>query len=98
MLIVGLVTLREHPLNPSTSSPHYNPNARCAYHSDSPGHDTSNYWALKNNIQDMIVVKEIEFDPYETPNVIIALMPNHDKGVNSINALEDADSDCDLDC
>ena len=79
-----MVTLKEPPQNPNTSSPYYNPNARCAYHSDSPGHDTSNCWALKNKIQDMIDAKEIEFDPPETPNVIISPMPNHDKGVNAI--------------
>ena len=33
-------------------------------------------------------------DPPETPNVIIAPRPNHDK---TVNAVEDADSDCDLD-
>ena len=45
----------------------------------------------------MIDAKEIEFDPPETPNVIIVPMPNHDKGINSINVVEDADSDCDID-
>ena len=76
MLKAGLVTLREPPQNP---------NARCAYHSDSLGHDTSNCWALKNKIQDMIDSKEIEFDPPETPNVITTPMSNHDKGVNAID-------------
>ena len=33
----------------------------------------------------MINAKEIEFDPPETPNVIIALMPSHGKGVNAID-------------
>ena len=84
MLKAGLVTLREPPQNPNTSSPRYNPNARCAYHSDSPGHDTRNCWALKNNIQDMIDAKEIELDPPETPNVITTPMPNHYKGINFI--------------
>src|ERR1044072_577700 len=28
----------------NTSSPKYNPNARCAYHSNSPGHDTNKCW------------------------------------------------------
>ena len=32
----------------------------------------------------MIDSKEIEFDPSETPNVIIAPMPKHDKGINAI--------------
>src|ERR1051325_9525708 len=68
-----------------TSSPRYNPNAKCAYHSNSPGHSTDDCWALKNKIQDMIEVKQIEFDPpVETPNVINAPMPNHDKSSNAI--------------
>ena len=79
-----LISLWDPPQNPNTSSPKYNPNARCAYHSNSPGHDTNNYWALKSNIQDMIDNKEIEFDSSETPNVITAPMPKHDKGISSI--------------
>ena len=30
----------------------------------------------------MIDAKEIEFDPPETPNVITAPMPKHDKGIS----------------
>ena len=45
---------REAPKNPNTTSPKYNPNARCAYHSDSPGHNTDECWTLKNKIQDVI--------------------------------------------
>ena len=33
----------------------------------------------------MINSKQIEFDPPETPDVITAPMPNHDKGVNVID-------------
>ena len=33
----------------------------------------------------MIDNKEIEFNPPETPNVITAPMPKHDKGISSIN-------------
>ena len=72
MLKVKLITLRDPPTNPNTASHQYNPNARCAYHSDSPGHDTNNCWPLKDKIQDMIDAGEIEFDPPETPNVITA--------------------------
>ncbi|KAI5404731.1 hypothetical protein KIW84_051766 [Lathyrus oleraceus] len=94
MLKANLITLRDPPANPKTTSPCYNPNTRCAYHSDSPGHDTNDCWLLKNKIQDMIDAGEIEFDPPETPNVITAPLPNHDK---TVNVVEDADSDCDLD-
>ena len=38
----NLVTLNEALKNPNTASPYYHPNARCAYHSKSPGHDTNN--------------------------------------------------------
>ncbi|KAI5422655.1 uncharacterized protein LOC127076396 isoform X2 [Lathyrus oleraceus] len=85
MLKAKLITLIDPPTNPNTTSPRYNPNARCAYHSDSPGHDTNDCWSLKNKIQDMIDAGEIEFDPPETPNVITAPMPNHDKTVNAVD-------------
>jgi hypothetical protein len=94
MLKVNLITLRGPPANVNTASPRYNPNARCAYHSDSPGHDTNDCWLLKNKIQDMIDAGEIEFEPPETPNVITAPLPNHDK---TVNAVEDTASGCDLD-
>ena len=32
-----LITLQDPPQNPNTSSPKYNPNAKCAYHSNSQG-------------------------------------------------------------
>ncbi|XP_050874331.1 transcription factor ABORTED MICROSPORES isoform X1 [Lathyrus oleraceus] len=94
MLKANLITLRDPPAKPNTTSPRYNPDARCAYHSDSPGHNTNDCWSLKNKIQDMIDAGEFELDPPETPNVITAPLPNHDK---TLNAIEDADSDCDLD-
>ncbi|XP_058741110.1 uncharacterized protein LOC131613458 [Vicia villosa] len=73
------------PPNINTSSPRYDPNARCAYHSDCVGHDTNNCWTLKHKIQDMIDAGEIEFDPSETPNVITAPMPKHDRAVNAVD-------------
>ena len=33
LLRSNLVTLKEAPKNPNTTSPHYHPNAHCAYHS-----------------------------------------------------------------
>ena len=67
LLKAELITLRNPTQNPNTTCPKYNPNAKCAYHSNSPGQDANNCWALKNKIQDMIDNKEIEFDPPETP-------------------------------
>ena len=59
LLKVKLITLHDPPSNPNTSSPKYNPNAKCAHHSNSLGHDTNNCWAMKNKIQDMVDNKEI---------------------------------------
>ena len=67
LLRSNLTNLKEAPKNPNTSSPWYNPNARCAYHFDSPGHDKNDCWDLKNKVQDLIEAKEIEFDPPENP-------------------------------
>ena len=77
MLKAALITLKASLRNPNTSAPTYHPNERRAYHSDSPGHDTNNCWALKNKVQDMIDSKEVEFDPPGAPNVITTSMPNH---------------------
>src|SRR4051812_9174486 len=63
LLKLELITLKNPPKNPSTSTCSYNPNVRCAYHSNSPGHNTNNCWTLRNKIQDMIDAGEIEFDP-----------------------------------
>ena len=84
LLKANLVTLHDPPANPDTSSPKYNLNTKCAYHSNSPGHETDQCWALKNKIQDLIDNKTIEFDPTPTPNVITTPMPNHGKGVNVV--------------
>ena len=64
MLKATLVTLRDPPQNPNTSSSHHNPNVRCAYHSNNPGHDSDNYLALKNKIQDLIDEGIVEFMQY----------------------------------
>ena len=42
LLKAELITLKDPPQKPDTSSPKYNPNVKCAYHSDSPGHNTDN--------------------------------------------------------
>ena len=80
----NLVTLHDPSSNLNVSSPKYNPNAKCAQHSNSPGHETGQCQALKNKIQDLIDNKTIEFDQPTTPNVITAPMPNHGKGVDAI--------------
>ena len=40
LLKANLVTLCDPPANPDTSSPKYNLNTKCAYHSNSPGQET----------------------------------------------------------
>ena len=87
------MTSRDLPSTPDTSSPKYNPNAKCDYHSSSPGHETDQCWALKNKIQDLIDNKTIEFDPPPTPNVITTPMPKDDKGVNEVNSVGDSDEE-----
>ena len=61
LLRLNLVTLRDPPKNLNTTSLKYNPEERCAYHSDSPGHDTDDCWALKNKIQDLINQRVVDF-------------------------------------
>ena len=85
LLKSNLATLKEAPRNPNTASPRYNPNARCAYHSESPGHDTNDCWALRNKVQDLLEAKEIEFDAPKKSNVITAPMPKHGRGVNAVD-------------
>ena len=80
LLKVKLITLKDPPQNPDTSSPKYNPNVKCVYHSDNLGHDTDSCWTLLNKIQYLIDNKEIEFDPSKAPNVITAPIPNHGQG------------------
>ena len=84
LLKLNLTNLKEASKNPNTSSPYYHSNAKCAYHSDSVGHDTNNCWALKNKIQDLIDAKEVEFDAPEKPNVISAPMLKHGHNVHAI--------------
>ena len=77
LLETKLVTLRDPPKNPNRTPSRYNPNVRCAYHSDSPGHATDDCWTLRNKVQDLIDAKEVQFDSPEAPNVITAPLPKH---------------------
>ena len=71
-LSTNLVTVREAPKVVNTASPKYNPNSRCAYHSDSPRHSTDDCWALRNKVQGLIDAKEVQFEAPEKPNVVTA--------------------------
>ena len=61
LIEVELIVLRDPPRHPNTAAPGYNPNARCVYHSNSPGHDTDSCWALRNKIQDLVKETTLEF-------------------------------------
>ena len=84
LLSTNLVTIKEAPKVVNTASPKYNPNSRCAYHFDSPGHTTDDCWALRNIVQDLIDAKEIQFEAPERPNVVTAPIPQH-----RVNAIEE---------
>ena len=84
LLSTSLVTVKEALKMLNTASPKYNPNARCTYHSDSPGRSTDDCWALRNMVQDLIDAKEMQFEAPERPNVVTAPMPQH-----GVNAVED---------
>lgn len=96
MLKEKLITLRDPPAKPNTASPQYNPNARCEYHSDSPGHDTNDCWPLRNKIKDMIDAGEIEFDSPETLNVITTPVPDYDKHVPQTGLFSRCAENCDF--
>ena len=63
LLAVKLIALKDPPKTLNINSLKYNPDERCAYHSDSPGHDTDDCWSLRNKIQDLIDGRVLEFMP-----------------------------------
>ena len=67
LLKLNLITLLPPYSAPANPAPGYKHNARCAYHSNSPGHDTEDCGPLKHRIQDLIDEKIIDFGPPEEP-------------------------------
>ena len=63
LLEVNLLTVKDPPQKLNISSPRFNPDEFCVYHSCSPGHSTNDCWALKNKIQDLIDIGVLEFMP-----------------------------------
>ena len=61
MLKLNLAILKDPLWNPNTFAPTYNPDAICAYHSNSLGHDTDSCWTLKYKIQNLIDEGALEF-------------------------------------
>ncbi|KAK4714504.1 hypothetical protein R3W88_020411 [Solanum pinnatisectum] len=83
-----------HPVGPKsidTSSKFYRPDQRCAYHSNSVGHDTEDYINLKHKIQDLIDKKVVSLQTV-TPDVNSNPLPNH--GGITINMIETDDDWC----
>ncbi|KAK4706953.1 hypothetical protein R3W88_033490 [Solanum pinnatisectum] len=83
-----------HPVGPKpvdTSSRFYRPDQRCAYHSNSVGHDTEDCINLKHKIQDLIDQKVVSLQTV-APNVNSNPLPNH--GGVTINMIETDDDWC----
>ena len=59
----NLITLLPPYSAPANPAPGYKHNASCAYHSNSPGHDTEVCGPLKHGIQDLIDEGVFEFTP-----------------------------------
>ncbi|XP_058743213.1 uncharacterized protein LOC131616015 [Vicia villosa] len=70
LLSQNLVTLLPPYSAPANPAPGYKHHARCAYHSDSPGHDTEDCGPLKHKIQDLIEEGLIEFEDPSKSNTI----------------------------
>src|SRR3954462_4643836 len=69
LLNQNLITLLPPYSFPTNPAPGYKCHARCAYHSNSPGHDTEDCGPLKHKIQDLIDDKVIDFNSPEEPHM-----------------------------
>nr|XP_010312387.1 uncharacterized protein LOC104644419 [Solanum lycopersicum] len=67
------------------NSKFYGPDQRCAYHSNSVGHDTEDCINLKHKIQDLIDQEVVSLQP-AVPNVNTNPLPNH--GGDNLNMIE----------
>ncbi|XP_010320484.2 uncharacterized protein [Solanum lycopersicum] len=81
-----------HPVGPKpvdVDSRFYRLEQRCAYHSNSVGHDTEDFINLKHKIQDLIDQEVVSLQP-AVPNVNTNPLPNHGGGnINMIETDED---------
>ncbi|XP_015072542.1 uncharacterized protein LOC107016648 [Solanum pennellii] len=83
-----------HPVGPKpvdVNSKFYKPEQRCAYHSNSVGHDTEDCINLKHMIQDLIDQEVFSLQP-AAPNVNTNPLPNH--GGGNINMIETDEDEC----
>ncbi|XP_070040406.1 uncharacterized protein [Nicotiana tomentosiformis] len=68
------------PIEPKTPNPpsrNLDYSLRCAYCSDSPGHDTEKCWHLKRAIQELIDTNQIVVQSLEVPNINQNPLPAH---------------------
>src|SRR3954464_2626341 len=79
----NLMTLLPPYSFPTNPAPGYKNHARCAYHSNSPGHDTEDCGPLKHRIQDLIDDKICDFNSPEEPHMADAV--HNQKGRNERN-------------
>nr|XP_025884692.1 uncharacterized protein LOC104646013 [Solanum lycopersicum] len=83
-----------HPVGPKpvdVNSKFYRPDQRCAYHSNSVGHDTEDCINLKHKIQDLIDQEVVSLQP-AAPSVNTNPLPNH--GGGNINMIETDEDEC----
>ncbi|XP_069155857.1 uncharacterized protein [Solanum lycopersicum] len=83
-----------HPVGPrpvDVNSKFYRPDQRCAYHSNSVGHDTEDCINLKHKIQDLIDQEVVSLQP-AVPNVNTNPLPNH--GGDNLNMIETDEDGC----
>src|SRR3954471_901329 len=68
LLNQSLITLLPPYSAPANPAPGYKHDARCDYHSNSPGHDTEDCGPLKHKIQDLIDEGVVEFGQPKKPH------------------------------
>src|SRR4051812_15133723 len=83
LLNQNLITLLPPYSFPTNPTPGYKYHARCAYHSNSPGHDTKDCWQLMNKTQDLIDKKIIDFNSLE--ELHLTNVVHNRKGLNEHN-------------
>ena len=77
------------PKRVDVNSKFYKPEQRCAYHSNSVGHDTEDCVNLKHKIHDLIEQEVVSLQP-AAPNINTNSLPNHGGGnINMIETDED---------
>src|ERR1051325_6225645 len=79
----GRVVSRELKPVPGPPKPWFNENSRCAFHANSPGHNTEDCFAFKCKVKELIDRKLLTFA--DVPHIANNPLPGH--GSSSVNAL-----------